>query len=79
MRRPDDGQIDEFSVELDGPALGGLAMMFLGPQGFFWSLGGCLVILAAVSFAAHPAPAPTAPPVVRWRSPIDILEFDDCP
>jgi MFS family permease len=62
-----------------GPALGGLVMMLLGPRGFFWSLAACLVVLTAVSLGAHPAPAPSAPPVVRWRSPIDLLEFDDCP
>ncbi|MBI5486520.1 MAG: MFS transporter [Deltaproteobacteria bacterium] len=61
-----------------GPALGGLAIMLLGPRGFFWSLAACLAVLTVVSFAAHPAPAPTAPPVVRWRSPVNIIEFDDC-
>lgn len=55
-----------------GPAAGGLAMITLGPQGFFVSLAVCLVFLAAMAvFAMPPPPAPPSHITLRWTREVD--------
>jgi MFS family permease len=56
-----------------GPAAAGLAMITIGPQGFFVSLAACLAFLAAVAaFAMPPPPAPRATRVtLRWAREVD--------
>jgi MFS family permease len=64
-----------------GPAAGGLAMMVVGPQGFFWTLAACLALLCVVSFFAKAAPPAHTPSVIRWHPPValDLFELEDWP
>jgi MFS family permease len=64
-----------------GPAAGGLAMMVVGPQGFFWTLAACLALLCVASLLAKAAPPARAPSVLRWHPPValDLFELEDWP
>ncbi|MBN1774021.1 MAG: MFS transporter [Deltaproteobacteria bacterium] len=58
-----------------GPAVGGLAIYFIGAQGFFWSLTVCVAVLMLVIFGAHPPAQPPGSivPRVYSRYPLDLV------